>query len=139
MRPQAKVKRQLYKPLGFLCLALGGLGLVLPVLPTTPLVLLAAWFFAQSSEKWHRKLLASELFGPLIRNWEQHRCIPLRTKIVAISAMLVAGSASITFAMESPALRIATGLLMAIGALTLLSIKTCPGAKDSQSQESTPR
>lgn len=133
------MKRQIYKPLGLLCLSLGLLGLVLPILPTTPFILLAAWFFAQSSDKWHRKLLESELFGPLIRDWEQRRCIPLRTKVVSMIAMLLAGSASIAFAMESPGLRIATGLLMATGALTLLSIKTCPRAKGSQNQESTSR
>ncbi len=120
------MKRTVYKPLGLLFLALGAAGLVLPILPTTPFVLLAAWFFANSSETWHRRLVESELFGPMIRNWEASRCISLRTKIVGLTAMLLAGSASITFAIDSTALKIVTALLMGTGAATLLLIKTCP-------------
>lgn len=120
------MKRKVYKPLGLLFLALGAAGLVLPILPTTPFVLLAAWFFANSSEEWHRRLLESELFGPMIRNWEANRCISLRTKIVGLLAMLVAGSASITFAIDSKLLKIGTALLMGVGAVTLMLIKTCP-------------
>lgn len=130
------MKRQIYKPLGLLCLALGALGLVLPILPTTPFVLLAAWFFAQSSEAWHRRLLQSELFGPMIRNWEDHHCISLRTKFVGISAMLVAGCASIFFAIENNLLRLITAVLMMIGASTLLFIKTCP--EQTQTAEERP-
>lgn len=98
------MRRTVYKPLGLFFLALAFLGVVLPVLPTTPFLILAAWFFARSSEKWHRRLLDSKLFGPLLRNWEQQRCISLRTKIVALMSMLVAGGASVTFAMQDPVL-----------------------------------
>lgn len=122
------MKRTIYKPLGLLFLALGAAGLLLPILPTTPFILLAAWFFANSSEQWHRRLLDSELFGPMIRNWEANRCISLRTKVVALVAMLGAGSASIIFAIDSPALKIATAVLMTIGTATLMLIKTCPKA-----------
>ncbi|KZX54830.1 hypothetical protein A3709_07310 [Halioglobus sp. HI00S01] len=120
------MKRQLYKPLGFLFLGLALAGIVLPVLPSTPFVLLAAWFFARSSEKWHQRLLASELFGPMIRNWEEQRCISQRSKAIAILSMLSAGGASIAFAMESTTLRAGTALLMAIGATVVLSLRTCP-------------
>ena len=119
------MRRSVYKPLGFTFLALGAAGLVLPVLPTTPFVLLAAWFFARSSEKWHQRLLASELFGPMIRNWEERRCVSGRTKLVGIGSMLVAGSASIVFALSNPWARLGTAILMLIGAATLGSIPTC--------------
>jgi uncharacterized membrane protein YbaN (DUF454 family) len=105
---------------------LGIIGIVMPVLPTTPFILLAAWCFAQSSEKWHRKLLDSELFGPMIYNWESNRCISLRTKIVALTMMTIVGGASIVFAINSPALKIATVCLLALGAAVLLLLKTCP-------------
>jgi uncharacterized membrane protein YbaN (DUF454 family) len=119
------VKTRLYKPLGFLFLALGLLGIPLPVLPSTPFILLSAWFFARSSEKWHQWLLCSQLFGPMIRNWEDKRCISRRTKIVAVGMMLVAGIASMTFALEDSTWRILTALLLATGCTTILSIKTC--------------
>ena len=119
------MKSSFYKPLGFLFLAVGVLGVALPVLPSTPFILLAAWFFARSSERWHTRLLESELFGPMIRNWEQNRCISLRTKAVAIGSMLIAGGASIGFALEDPRLRVATAVLMAIGCVTILSLRTC--------------
>ncbi len=127
------MKSSFYKPLGFLFLTLGILGVALPVLPSTPFILLAAWFFARSSERWHRRLLESELFGPMIRNWEQNRCISRRTKVVAIGSMLIAGSASIVFALEDPGLRIATVVLMAVGCATILLLRTCeaPASKEN--------
>ena len=107
----------------FLALALAGI--VLPILPSTPFVLLSAWFFARSSERWHQRLLESELFGPMIRNWERNRCVTRRTKMVAIVSMLVAGGASVVFALDDYRLRIATCVLLGIGCFTVLMIDTC--------------
>jgi uncharacterized membrane protein YbaN (DUF454 family) len=125
------VKRTLYKPLGFLFLALAILGVLLPVIPGTPFLILSAWFFARSSEKWHQRLLRSELFGPLIRNWEQNQCISCRTKVVAMLSMIVAGGASVVFAVQDTTIRIAALCLMAIGCITLLSIRTCERDSDT--------
>ena len=119
------MRRTLYKPLGFLFLALAGLGIVLPILPGTPFLLLSAWFFARSSERWHRWLLDSELFGPMIHNWEQNRCISCRVKVAAMTSMTLAGGVSILFAVEQLALKILGLTLMTIGAATVLRIKTC--------------
>lgn len=124
------MKSSLLKPLGFLFLALGILGVALPILPSTPFILLSAWFFARSSERWHARLLDSELFGPMIRNWESQRCITCRAKLVAVCSMLVAGGASIGFALEDNRLRIATALLMAVGCATIALIRTCPVTPD---------
>ena len=123
------LKKQLYKPLGFLFLGLGLLGIPLPLLPTTPFLLLSAWFFARSSERWHRWLLEHEFIGPTLRNWEENRCINLRVKVVAITTMTCVGGASILFAMEATWLRLLTGTLMAIGGITVLSLPTCPQHK----------
>ena len=132
VRRGCTLKRAVYKPLGLLFLALGLVGIVLPILPSTPFVLLAAWFFAQSSEKWHAKLLDSELFGPMIRNWEANRCVSLRTKIVALGAMAIAGGASIAFAIQDPRLRVATAALMGVGIVTILLLKTCPECREQR-------
>ena len=119
------MKKTVYKPLGFVFLLLGLLGIPLPVLPSTPFILLSAWFFARSSEEWHQRLLDSDLFGPMIHNWEEQRCMSGRAKTVAIVAMSVAGGASIVFAMEDIRWRVATIALMMVGCASVLSIKTC--------------
>jgi uncharacterized membrane protein YbaN (DUF454 family) len=123
--------KAMYQILGFLFLGVAMLGFVLPVLPGTPFLLVSAWFFARSSEKWHQWLLASELFGPIIHNWEAHRCISRRTKIVAIASMIIAGGASITFGVEDIRIRLLAAALMAIGTVTVLSIKTCTADADA--------
>lgn len=131
------MRKTVYKQLGFLFLALGFLGIPLPVLPTTPFVILAAWCFAQSSEKWHQWLLASDLFGPMLRNWEQHRCISRRAKLTALVMMLTVGVLSLVLALESTWQRVLAAALMLTGCVTVLSIKTCPGGKrpDAKSEE----
>lgn len=80
--------RGLLMAVGMLCLLLGIVGIFLPLLPTTPLVLLAAACFARSSPRFHDWLLANRTFGPLIREWETHRAIPYKTKVTAIALML---------------------------------------------------
>lgn len=130
------LKTGLYKPLGFLFLGLAILGVFLPVLPSTPFLLLSAWFFARSSEKWHKWLLNSDLFGPMLRNWEERRCISLRTKVVAMVMMIFAGTGSILFALDDLYMRIFAGVLLMIGAITILSLKTCPADVTSDEQSS---
>lgn len=74
--------------LGFVSLALGGLGIFVPLLPTTPLVLVAAFAFANSSETLHQWLLDHNVFGPLIVNWRRHRAISRRAKSMSILSMV---------------------------------------------------
>ena len=82
------MKRAIYLFAGYLSLALGLIGVVLPLLPTTPFVLLAAFFFSRSSEKLHNKLLNNKVFGELIKRWEQDGTIPLKAKLLATFMML---------------------------------------------------
>ena len=115
--------QQLLSPLlwriaGALSLALGAIGIVVPVLPTTPFVLLAAFCFARGSPALHRWLLANRAFGPLLRDWEEHRSIERRTKIVAIAMMSISLTSSIVFAVDAAWLQVALALLgvgLAIG------------------------
>lgn len=81
--------RWLYRWAGLAALGLGIVGIVLPVLPTTPLVLVAAWFFARSSPRLHRRLLEHPRFGPLVRDWEAHGVIRLRAKLLATAVIAV--------------------------------------------------
>lgn len=76
--------------LGLTALALGAVGLVLPLLPTTPFMILAAAAFAKSSPRLHDWLLNHRLFGPAIRDWRDHRAINPRAKRLAVTAMAAA-------------------------------------------------
>lgn len=67
--------RSLYLTIGFAALILAVAGAVLPILPTTPFLLLAAACFAKSSRRFHDKLLANRLAGPIVREWTAHRSI----------------------------------------------------------------
>lgn len=68
---------------GGLSLALGAVGLFLPLLPTVPFVLLAAFCFSRGSERCERWLLEHPTFGPPVRQWREQRAVPLRAKRLA--------------------------------------------------------
>lgn len=62
----------------------------------------------------------------MIRNWETHRCMSRRTRLIALLSMGAAGTASMAFAMDSVMPRLVTAVLLLIGASVVLSIRTCP-------------
>lgn len=96
-RSRSRLARVLFNIAGTLALALGILGIFLPLLPTTPFVLLAAACYARGSERFHQWLLANRTFGPMVREWEGHRSLPWRTKITAIVLMSLTMAVSIVF------------------------------------------
>lgn len=114
---------------GFLLVGLAALGIVLPLLPTTPLLLLAAWCFANSSEKCHRWLMEHRVFGSIISNWQDNRCIPRRAKTIAVAMVLLFGGYTIGFAIENIYVRIAGGILCLTGLICVLRIKVCDGGE----------
>lgn len=76
----SRLVRSLYLAAGFTALILAVAGIVLPILPTTPFVLLAAACFARSSQHFHDRLLANRVTGPIIQEWVEHRSIPRKVK-----------------------------------------------------------
>ena len=72
-----------YNVMGALAVLLGIIGICLPLLPTTPFLLLASWCFARGSSRLHHWLLSHRVFGDYLRKVEAGRGIPLRAKIVA--------------------------------------------------------
>lgn len=83
------MKVPVYRALGLLCVVLGVIGAVLPLLPTTPFLLLAAYFFARSHPEWEARLLAHPRAGPAIRAWRDHRAIPRVAKRAATLLMSI--------------------------------------------------
>lgn len=81
--------RALYVILGLLCVGVGTLGIFLPLLPTTIFLIIAAWAFARSSPRLHRWLYTHPRFGPMLRNWSEHRVISRRAKIAAVAGMAI--------------------------------------------------
>lgn len=114
LHPSATV-RWLLLVAGIVATALGVVGAFLPVLPTTPFLLLAAACFARASPKLDRRLTESKTFGPMIVEWRTHRAIPWRTKLVAIALMSAMIAVSATWFVEP---WWAKALLVAVGVAT---------------------
>jgi uncharacterized protein len=85
-------QRALWIMAGVCSLLTGIVGIFLPLLPTTPFVLLAAFCFSRGSARCERWLLGHPRFGPMVRDWRAHRAIPLRAKQLA-TLMMSVGSA----------------------------------------------
>jgi hypothetical protein len=121
--------RWVFTALGFLALGLGGIGVVLPVLPTTPFVLLAAACFARSSPRFHGWLLRSRAFGPMIRRWQAERCVSRETKMVAIGLIVVTFALSIGLAVSHPAARAGLAALGAGAIVVIARLPPCVGER----------
>lgn len=81
--------RRLYLFLGILFVAIGFIGVFVPLLPTVPFLLLSAFCFERSSERLHNWLLGHKTFGPPIREWREHRVIRPRHKALALGFIIV--------------------------------------------------
>ncbi|MDZ7751996.1 MAG: YbaN family protein [Gammaproteobacteria bacterium] len=115
----------LWSLLGLLFVGIGAVGAVLPLLPTTPFILLAAWCFARSSPRLHGWLMTSELFGPLLRDWEEKRCMTAGVRRLSLSMMVLVGGTSILFFVPTGWGQLAGLVLIGVGCATVLSIKVC--------------
>lgn len=86
--------------IGTISLALGLLGIALPVLPTTPFLLLTAYCYLCSAPAWHKRLLESKHLGPYIKNFQENKCIPKRIKVYSISMLWLTITISAVFAVS---------------------------------------
>ncbi|HGJ5898373.1 DUF454 family protein [Arsenophonus apicola] len=82
------LQRVLLIIMGWISIVLATFGLLLPLLPTTPFLLLAAWCFSRSSPRFHHWLLYNSWFGKYIRHWQQHSALPKGVKIKLIIIIL---------------------------------------------------
>lgn len=109
---------------GAACLALGIAGVFLPVLPTTPFIILAAFCFSRGSVRAHQWLLDNRWFGPLLRQWEEDRSIDPVTRARALSLMWIALGATGAFFVREIYLRIILLLTGALVTVYLCRLKT---------------
>lgn len=117
--------RIIYVAAGLGSLFLGIVGAFLPVLPTTPFVLLAAWCFSKSSKRLHERLLANRALGPLIRDWQGSGVIRIPAKILATVMMMALLGYTLAFVVGALAIRI---ILVIIAAGVLAFIWSRPSA-----------
>ncbi len=81
--------RLVYNFCGLSCLGLAFIGVFLPLLPTTPLVILSAFCFSKGSARLHGWLLAQPVFGPMLEDWQTHHVIRFKVKCVATTMIVV--------------------------------------------------
>ena len=113
--------RLLLQAAGWLCVALGAVGLILPGLPTTPFLLLAAWLFSKSSPRFEQWLLENRYFGPGLKSWRAERAIALPAKLAAVG-MMALSYAMLWLTLEPPlAVLAGVGLVLTTCALFILT------------------
>jgi uncharacterized membrane protein YbaN (DUF454 family) len=100
-----KVKKWLYITIGTVALILGFIGIFLPILPTTPLVILAAACYYKSSDKLHTWILKNKWFGEMIKNYQAGKGLTKKTKIKAISLMWIMITISAVFYVQNSLIR----------------------------------
>ncbi len=117
--------RYLWGGLGGLSFGLGAVGIVLPLLPTTPFMLLAAFCFARSSPRLEQWLVGHPRFGPAIRDWQAHRAIAPRAKVLAMLAIAATFGISLALGL-SPGVLTLQAIALACVSLFILTRPSGP-------------
>ena len=123
--------RRLYSCFGYGCIALALLGLMLPLLPTTPFLLLALWCFARSAPERVEWLYDHPKFGALLSNWRDEGAIPLSAKVAAVGSLGLS-YAVIVWTTDSDLVRLIAAFAMAGVALYVI---TRPGPSQTKRDE----
>lgn len=118
------IKKYVYVFIGTISLLLGIIGIVLPVLPTTPFLLLTAWLYFRSSPKLYEKLINSKYFGTYIKNFREDKSIPLHAKIISVLMLWITIGYSAIFIIEVLFLKFLLLLIAITVSVHILSFKT---------------
>ena len=130
MAARQLARRHLWMALGWASLGLGALGVLLPLLPTTPFLILAAYFFSRSSQRMHAWLLNHRVFGPPIENWRRHRAISTGAKLAALAAMALILAVSAAANIPAWALAIQAVILASVAIFLLTRPTPTPRSPD---------
>jgi uncharacterized membrane protein YbaN (DUF454 family) len=129
-----RIQKHVLIAFGLLFVGLAVLGMFLPVLPTTPLLLLALACFARSSEKLHGWILSHGVFGPIVRNWHETRSMPRRAKISAVVSIVVVGGMSVLFFVERIELKLTVAVILLIPIGIVLSTRSTESLESPPSE-----
>lgn len=121
-----EMRRTLFTIAGLLCVGLGAIGVVLPGLPTTPFLLLAAGCFAKGSPRLHGWLLRNRLLGPILYHWQHNRTIPRRAKQIALASLAVVALFSL-LTIQMLLLKALIAALLVVPLVILWRLKTVEG------------
>ncbi len=116
-------KKVIFLILGLVTTILAIVGIFLPLLPTTPFLLLSAYFFSNSSQKLHNWLLEHRVFGPIIKDWNRYGVIRLRAKIISTILIIALFSYTLLFVKVNLYIKI---LITLIGLSVLIFINSRP-------------
>lgn len=116
------MKRTLYLILGILCVLVGTLGIFIPILPTTPLLLAAAWFFARSSPRFHSWLMNHPLHGRYIRDYLEKHAVRKSHRTKAL-ILLWSGMALTLFLVRKPVVTLILGIIGSLVSIHLLRLR----------------
>ena len=119
LNPKSWLRRLLWNIAGTVFLGLGLIGIALPVMPTTPFLLLAAACYLNGSAKMYEWMTRNKLFGQYLRDYMEGRGIPLRAKVASISFLWLAISASILLVVNDLVIR---AILLVVGASVTIHI-----------------
>jgi len=118
------LKRIAFATLGLVFFVTGVIGVFLPVLPTTPFMLLALWAFSNSSQRLHDYIWHHKRYGPMVRAWKKYGAIPRQAKISALAVMSLS-ALFVVFFSGAPLWAVASALLlMLVGAAYMLTRPT---------------
>ena len=129
----SKIVRILLQVSGLLSATLGVIGIFVPLLPTTPFLLLSSWCFVRSSEKMNQRLMNNKYLGPYISNYKSKRGISKRNKIYSLLFLYVTLSTSFIFSPNYWWLRLGLIFIGVAVSVHVLRFKTLP--KEDQSQK----
>ena len=131
------IAKLLWNAAGTFFLSLGIVGIAIPLLPTTPFLLLAAACYLRGSSRMHRWMLTNNYFGEYLRDYQAGRGMPRKAKVVTVSLLWAVIAFSAVFATSSTIIRIAL-LVVAVGVtIHILTLKT-KKKEPSHARESSP-
>lgn len=104
-------KKIIYLSFGIAFVALAIIGIFLPLIPTTPFLLLSAFCFSRSSEKYYQWLLNHKVFGEIITDWNKYGVVSIKSKVIAVTMIVALFSYSLIYVDVAPTIKVIISLI----------------------------